>query len=191
MGYTTDFSGCFNTNKPVENWFMNYINRFNDTRHMQRDVEEIKRSYPNWKDLCFKGNLGKDGEYFIGGEGNILTNFDDHSIVNYNYPGNCPGLWCQWQMDDNETISWDECEKFYEYIDWLEYLIENFFKPEGYIVNGSVEWQGEDADDFGTIEVIDNVVKTKYGIRLLSMSDLETDEMITELESRGYKVTKN
>ena len=71
----------------------------------------------------------------------------------------------------------------------MEYLIENFFAPLGYILNGDIEFQGEDYDDFGTIHVVDNVVDTKYGIRVSSMEDLETEDMIAELERRGYKVS--
>lgn len=189
MGYTTDFSGEFNTDRPVEQWFMDFINKFSEVRHIKRDNNKIKEIFPNWNKLCFKGKLNPNGEYFVGGTG-YYGQDEDNSIINYNDSGNCPSLWCQWCMPDNETIRWDYAEKFYEYIEWIEYLIDNFFKPEGYIVNGSVEWQGEDYEDFGTIEVIDNVVKTTYGVRVLSMADMDTNEMITELESRGYKVIK-
>ena len=69
-----------------------------------------------------------------------------------------PGLWCQWQLDDETTLSWDGSEKFYNYIDWLKYLIVHFFEPWGIKLNGECFWQGEDNSDMGKIEITDNVI---------------------------------
>ena len=69
-----------------------------------------------------------------------------------------PGLWCQWQLDDETTLSWDGSEKFYNYIEWLQYLIAHFFEPWGIKLNGECFWQGEDNSDMGKIEIIDNVI---------------------------------
>ena len=63
MGYTTDFEGELTFNKPVTEELKEYINKFSDTRRMKRDNEKIKELFPNWKELCFKGNLGVNGEY--------------------------------------------------------------------------------------------------------------------------------
>lgn len=109
-------------------------------------------------------------------------------------PGNgIPGYWCQWIIDEDyngeEALVWDGNEKFYDYVKWLEYLIKNFFEPEGYILNGSVEFQGEDFDDFGTIEVKDNAVTRNYGIHSMDLSQIETETLIAELNSRGYAVS--
>jgi hypothetical protein len=108
-------------------------------------------------------------------------------------PGNgIPGYWCQWiigtDYNRNEALVWDENEKFYNYVEWLEYLIKNFFEPEGYILNGSVEYQGEESDDFGTIEVKDNVVIQNFGIHVMDLSGIETQILIKEIERRGYYV---
>ena len=43
-------------------------------------------------------------------------------------------------------------------------LIKKIFSPRGYKLNGTVEWQGEDRDDMGMIEIKDNKVKTKYAM---------------------------
>jgi hypothetical protein len=68
-------------------------------------------------------------------------------------------LWCKWApSEDHTAILWDEGEKFYDYIEWLEYLIQHFLVPWGYVVNGEVHWVGEDDLDRGTITVRHNVV---------------------------------
>jgi hypothetical protein len=189
MGYSTDFCGSLKFNKPVEDWLVEYINKLGDTRRMKRDPEKIKEIFPDWKEKCFNGDLGVDGGYFIGSNG-FMGQEKDESVVEYNYPPyGQPGLWCQWIIN-GDLLEWDGGEKFYNYVEWLEYLIEHFFAPLGYVLNGDIEWQGEDYDDFGTINVVDNVVTVQDGIRVSSMSDFATDVLIEELENRGYTVTK-
>jgi hypothetical protein len=103
---------------------------------------------------------------------------DMHSMVSYksfatDYPkyveakemavaeGAQPGLWCQWvPTDDGTMIVWDEGEKFYDYVEWLRYLIEHFLRPWGYTLNGAVIWQGEESDDRGRIHVNNNAIET-------------------------------
>lgn len=189
MGYTTDFYGSFGFNKPVTEELAEYINKFSSTRRMQRNVEEIKKSFPNWEELCFNGKLGDEGEYFIGGEG-FMGQGTEATIINYNRPPSTqPGLWCKWVVSEDGTrLEWDGGEKFYNYVEWLKYLIDNFFAPLGYVLNGNVEFQGEDYDDFGTISVEDNIVDIQYGMRVSSLDDISDYELIEALEKRGYEI---
>lgn len=190
MGYSTDFYGSLKFNKEVTPQLKEYINRFSNTRRMPRDNDKIKEIYPNWKELCFFGELGDRGEYFVPPTNNYGQERDD-SIIDYN-GFKCavhPGLWCQWIINDNNELEWDGGEKFYNYEEWLQYLIDNFFAPLGYVLNGDIEWQGEESDDFGNIHVVDNVIEMQYGTRFTSMEEFETADLIAELERRGYKVT--
>ena len=185
MGYTTDFSGSLKFNNEVSVELQEYINRFSNTRRMPRDNEKIKEIYPNWKELCFFGELGNMGEYFAPHTHNYDASIIDHNGFAVSVH---PGLWCQWVIEGNELV-WDGGEKFYNYIDWLYYLIENFFDPLGYELSGDITWQGEESDDCGTIHVVNNFVEIKYGMHAYSMDEVDTDDMIKELEKRGYKVT--
>ena len=75
-----------------------------------------------------------------------------------------PGLWCQWiveQTDNNQILVWDGGEKFYKYTEWLQYLITNFFNPWGVLLNGKIEWYGENDDDYGVIIVDDNKINVQ------------------------------
>ena len=190
MGYSTWFDGSLKFNKPVENWLVEYIDKFSNTRRMKRNNEKIKEQFPDWKKHCFAGNLGEEGEYFIGGLG-LYGQDEDVSVVDGNCPAKTqPGLWCQWMIGgNNDELMWDEGEKFYNYIDWLYYLIENFFDPLGYELTGDITWEGEDSDDCGTIHVVNNFVEIKNGIHAYSMDDIDTSDLIEELNKRGYKVT--
>ena len=188
MGYSTDFYGSVSFNKPITDELKNYINKFSATRRMKRDVEKIKKIFPDWDKNCFNGNLGVDGEYFVGGNGFLGQDVDD-SIVGYNaHPKTQPSLWCQWMIDDDGNLVWDGGDKFYNYEEWLVYLIDNFIAPSGYICNGEIEFQGEDINDFGTIYVKDNVVTVKYGMRIRSLKDISDYDLIAEAERRGFKI---
>jgi hypothetical protein len=133
MGYDTNFCGSFELDKPLSK-------------------ERIAAGLP----------IGKQGAYFVGGLG-FAGQDDDASIIECNTPPDGqPGLWCQWvPSNDGTAIVWDGSEKFYGYVEWIEYLIEHFLKPWGYVLNGEVEWFGEDANDRGMICIADNVVKVK------------------------------
>ena len=77
---------------------------------------------------------------------------DDYNEVE---PG-LPGLWCQWIPNRNNTgIEWDGGEKFYDYIEWLQYIIDNFLEPEGYEIteDSKVSYRGEKFEDVGYIYV--------------------------------------
>lgn len=134
---------------------------------------------------------GREGEYFVGGGGWSGQDHED-TIVDYNTPPNqvghdfgkqfmdyytenqkriangvCqPSLWLQWkieEMDGKHFLMWDGGEKFYHYIEWLEYLIEHFFSKWDVKLNGEIEWKGESDGDIGKIVVKDNVVVVGHG----------------------------
>ncbi len=89
-----------------------------------------------------------------------------------------PGLWCKWEVvlennvvetgpvDAPENVNlgntaylqWSGAEKFYDYVEWMQYLINHFIGPWGYFLNGRIKWQGEETGDTGMIEVADNVI---------------------------------
>ena len=163
MGYNTDLYGSFDLDKPLTPEHKAYLEKFAETRRMNRDAE-IASKIDDPIRVAAGLPIGDNGEYFVNGRG-FCGQDEDESVKESNHPpAGQPGLWCQWVPSANgKSIVWDGNEKFYEYVDWIEYLIEHFLKPWGYVVNGSVEWQGEERDDRGLIEVEDNVVTTKVG----------------------------
>lgn len=144
MGYTTDFFGRFDLNKKLDEELHEFLIKFNHTRRMARKVDS---------------KYGIEGEFYVDGGGDFGQEHDS-TIINYNKPPiTQPSLWCQWVPSKNGlSIEWDGGEKFYCYAAWLKYIIANFLAPKGYILTGKVAYQGEDNDDFGYIEVINNIV---------------------------------
>jgi hypothetical protein len=181
MGYTTEFEGSFEIKPALTKKQEKYINAFSDTRRMKRDVDILNKHFSVEKHSApGKDDFGKDGEYFVYDDGNfgqkdfMLSSknkfgnqeemkFLKPSIVDYNTPPlDQPGLWCQWIVNDGE-LEWDGNEKFYNYIEWLGYLIDHFFEPWGCKLNGDVEWQGEDSQDIGIIRITDNIISAQLG----------------------------
>lgn len=90
----------------------------------------------------------------------ILGPIDYQGYYRVRDGGGQPGLWCQWiPTDDGTAIVWDEGEKFYNYKEWIEYLIQHFLAPWGYVLNGVVQWAGESRGDIGLIKIVNNDVQ--------------------------------
>lgn len=90
-------------------------------------------------------------------------NGNDYPDINYH--SGYPGYWCNWVATSPNTIEWNDAEKFYDYDQWLIYIIENFLEPNGIALDGEVSWEGEDSDDFGILVVKNNKVYARYGVK--------------------------
>lgn len=133
-----------------------YLHRFGSTRRMKLDAD-VAATLDDPERLAVGLPVGPEGAYFVG----LLVMDDDRAICDPNSPPERqPGLWCQWvPSEDGTAIVWDGVEKFYHYDRWLAYLIEHFLAPWGFLLNGSVIWQGENDGDQGTLRVYDNKVE--------------------------------
>jgi len=70
-----------------------------------------------------------------------------------------PSAYCQWQPTKTlDGIEWDRNEKFYNYVEWLQFIVDNHLKPKGYVLTGSVRYQGEEIGDCGSVSVVDGKV---------------------------------
>ena len=161
MGYTTDFFGKFDIDRKLKEEHARYLFAFQNVRHMRRD-EKIASKMSDPVREATGLPIGNEAAYFVGGDEGM-----DASILNYNEPPRGqPGFWCNWTPSiDGKAILWNEREKFYNYVDWLTYLMFHFLNTWGYVLNGEVEWQGEDRDDFGLIVVANSKVTIRIGSR--------------------------
>lgn len=153
MGYTTDFWGEVTVSPPLDTSEIDFLNRFAGSRRMNR----------------------KKGPYFAEPGGNYGQDRTD-DIINYNDPPpGQPGLWCQWiPSDDGKTIGWDGGEKFYNSVEWMQYIIDHFLRPgaiakaelpflqANHVVSGIIDAQGEEPDDRWRLVVTNNKVTQQY-----------------------------
>lgn len=108
--------------------------------------------------------IGGQGGYFVGSMKDCGQE-ETHDVIDYNNPPNGqPEIWCQWTpTEDGTAIEWNGMEKFCNYVEWIKYLITHFLAPWGYVLAGSVEWQGEESSDKGRLVISNNVVRTQKG----------------------------
>lgn len=168
MGYSTNFSGKFHLNKPLDDETFNLLVGLAKTRRMKRNIKDY----------------GVEGEfYFNPDDFKNSGQTEDKTIIDYNIPpATQPSLWLEWiPTKDKQHIEWNGGEKFYDYIEWLEYIINKILKPKGYILNGRVEWDGEEEDDIGRIIVNDNNIKVIEG---------KSDELQELVEEKLVKINK-
>lgn len=160
MGYQTNFEGEFQVIPPLKTEHREYLVAFSCTRRMKRDVNRAQQ-LPDPLRLAVGLPLGFEAAYFVGGTGVFGQNIDC-SVINYNQPPDGqPSLWCDWiPSEDGQIITFDQTrEKFYHYIEWIEYLIKHFLSAWGYTLNGKVLWWGEKNRDAGKIEIVANQIK--------------------------------
>ena len=143
MGYQTDFSGAWEITPPLTEEHREFLVKFNETRRMTRDVDP---------------KYGTEGEWYVDGTGLFGQDHDD-TVVSDRPPSTQPGAWCQWvPSKTGDYYGWDGNEKFYDYVEWIKYLVKNWFTPHEYKLNGRVSWFGEDREDMGRIDIMDNEI---------------------------------
>lgn len=137
MGYSTDFDGKFTVTPTLKEEDRIFLTKLASTRRMKRKVGP---------------EYGVEGEFYVDGKGFAGQDSDDTVLNSNEPPSTQPSLWCQWiPTEDGNFIVWDGGEKFYNYVEWIDY-INNWLTKRGYTLSGSVNWQGEEHDDIGLIE---------------------------------------
>ena len=161
MGYSTSFEGQFNIDKKLDDQTTEFLMKLSSTRRMKRDNNLLPKT--GFEKYGFE-SWGIDGEFYVdsGGEAGQAR---ETSIKDYNSSSAAqPGLWCDWIItEDRLGIKWGGGEKFYYYVEWLEYIIEKVLKPRNYVLSGMVSYQGEEYEDFGQIKVKNNEIFLRYG----------------------------
>ncbi|MEH2069251.1 MAG: hypothetical protein V7K47_13995 [Nostoc sp.] len=130
MGYHTEFQGSFQLDKPLKAEHLAYLKAFSDIRHMKRLVTKLEKIRDPIREAVGLP-IGAEGAYFIRTSSKNDQQYRHPSILYQNFPpSEQPSLWCDWTPNDDGTkIIWNQAEKFNCYIDWLLYLIKNFFNP--------------------------------------------------------------
>jgi len=168
MGYSTWFTGNLKLDKRLAPHHLAYLQAFNEAPHVRWDVELLKNE-PDPVREAVGLPLGEYGCY-VTGHG---FKYDE-----YNYPPfwqdpgraetdpayidrECPGTPnpnCGWRPSDDGTELIAYVDKFWGYIEWLQYLLDHFLIPWGYVLNGKMTWQGEYEEDKGALIVEHNVI---------------------------------
>lgn len=161
MGCTTLFRGKFEITPAMAPDHVRYIQRFADTRHHKYNQTTVAKRDPDWEKHCYEGQFGEEGAYYTFPDEESIQ-LTIRELMDYNIASRvCPSLWCNWSVtDDGKYLMWDGGEKFYRYTEWLEFLLEHFLAPWGYVLNGGVEFCDEH-DKMGSITIEKNNVSVQ------------------------------
>lgn len=184
MGYTTDFYGAVEVQPPLNEKEIEYLKKFADTRRMDR----------------------RNGPYFVEGSG-FCGQGSDSDIYDYNRPPpGQPGLWCKWEpTEDGTKIEWNGAEKFYDPVEWMQYLIDHFIgenplaKEElpffnKHVVHGKIEAQGEEHSDHWFLVVENNkarAVEARYQEPTLAPLDNQLVNKVSQTSTAEVKPVEN
>ena len=183
MGYTTDFEGHMelkqievkntdgkgvNLNLTIEE-VMTLVNGLAKTRRMCRDLSKISDENGMLNGVHYS-EYGVEGEFYYNKDSECSGQDKDNSILDENKESKSQhGLWSHWTIgfyragmflkEESYILEWDGGEKFYAYTEWLDYLNENIFKPNNIVMDGEIQWRGEDNEDMGKIISKDGVIK--------------------------------
>ena len=165
MGYSIELDGKIKISPKLKTFDKEFLDKFFQIRHMKRDMSKLKGISKN----AIK-EFGKDGCFYLKDYYDDIKEMpDDKTIININDCGDMPSLYCDLEIveDNGESfVQWNGSEKTYGVNvenGWFNWLIDNFFKPCGYVLNGEMTWQGEDDDDTGTIKIENNIVSLHFG----------------------------
>ncbi len=169
MGYTTTFRGTLELNKQLTSEDYNFLVNLNKSRRMKLKVDK---------------KYGVEGEFYVNDDLSMWGK-SDKVIDNNTPPSTQPSLWCQWvPTEDRFGLEWDEGEKAYNMEDWIFYIINRYLAPRGYVVNGTVEAQGEEQGDIWAIKVEDNVVRVAQFEGIFSTSNPKWVKTIWENDKK-------
>lgn len=142
MGYCTWFTGHFKLDRQLAPHHLAYLQAFHKAEHVRWDVDLVKNDPDPLREAVGLPH-SENGCYFVG------SGFKDE----YSYPpwiynrgaktdpaylgGVCPGMphhLCDWRPSDDGTELEAAADKFYGYIKWLQYILDHFLVPWGYVL---------------------------------------------------------
>jgi hypothetical protein len=145
MGYDTKFTGRFAFSRPLTAKECAILQAVHDHRH--QDDFKLPYAASEIRPVEIEREIFKP--CYIG---------EGYDSISKKYPSR----YCKWTVSLNKrALVWDKMEKFYNYVNWLEYLISHFFAVWGVQLNGTIKWKGANRGDQGTITMKNNKIRVE------------------------------
>lgn len=115
------------TSKPIKEAFFAKLrmHRFAEMTHRKKDTEMIKLLDKSWQDNCVNGQMGPDGEYYLGYLDSAGERIFSPLILDAgNTPaGKTPSLTCPWSINVfNNEVTLKSAGNALLAEAWMEYL---------------------------------------------------------------------
>jgi ribosomal protein L18 len=136
-------SGEIDITPPLNDYDYYYFRNFLKSPHFKRHVEKTKKNYNGTNG--YYGDYGQDGEFFIYYiiDDQKIEKTDD-IISTTEPPPSLPTVYCPWRLNiSGNIITPIESKTYRNNYKWLKWLIENFFKPYNYKLNGHFKVETE------------------------------------------------
>lgn len=146
-----------NFDEPLELDFFAYLAKWFRTTRYKFDIKRLEEIYGKIdQSSCYFGEYGMDGEYIaidsfvpIG----FCQNNDSKSL-----PGDVPIKRSAFVFRKKYGLIYNPYSNDYHCFEWLNYLIKHFFEPNGYFLNGVVQYTDPKGHVFCVINVCNNIV---------------------------------
>tara|TARA_Y100001972_G_C7654795_1_gene329618 strand:+ start:1833 stop:2258 length:426 start_codon:yes stop_codon:yes gene_type:complete len=89
-----------------------------------------------------------------------------------------PSIWCGFEVNEGDVFEWDTNEKTYMGQEWIRFFVNKVIewnKEKEIIVEGEMEWRGQDMGDNGKVKV-----KYNSGSKMYQIDTYEIDFVRTE-----------
>lgn len=165
MCYTLEVEGHITIDRPLTPAQLAYLKKFCERMRLSRDPIKAAK-LPDPLREAVKLPIGEESEYYIGTElfgmeQHYHYTHKDETLLEpgkYVHPKTQPGTHCFFRFtDDGVTIHWGPNGTTEKSSKWLEYLVQHFFKPWGYTLNGRFSWDSDNQKGF--IAVTNNEVQ--------------------------------
>ena len=120
-----------------------------------------------------------------------LTAVYRYNIIDFNNPPPTqPSLWCNFTYDSSKkAVVWNGNDKTRNGIEWINYIL-NLLLKNGYEMRGKMDWEGEEFQDRGTINVDGKEVIVKDAVSpnqftAEQVENMKVNELRDALKSLG------
>lgn len=143
--------------EPLELDLFAYLAKWFRTKRYKYDIRRVEEIYGKIdQESCYFGEYGMDGEYIA-----LNTIVPIGFCQNLDYvalPGDVPSKRSAFVFRKENELVYNPSSNDYHCFEWLNYLIKHFFEPNGYFLNGVVQYTDPKGHVFCVINVCNNIV---------------------------------
>ena len=120
----------------------------------------LHRGLTNDQMNIFQKVLNQFHKHFFEGKSNV--GFEVEGMF---FPGDRPKTVCRWEMESdfrliyNDVFYCNNLEDHYQMVDWLQYLVDNFFNPLDVLVSGHLNFFSVDESLYGEVGISRSKIK--------------------------------
>ena len=165
-------AGYFTFNGDISTKLVRFINGISSRKQYALNQSFLRKHQKVLKRIAWKATV-EDGYVPIHELSNMEFSVEDrlhmHSEKD-SLPAGMPNPYCHWIIDSKDRLVWDGHEEFSDCMEWLQYLINRFFQPDGLSISGEVICYGNEIMN-GSFIIADHNILTTVPFQLCQKDD--------------------